>query len=127
MSRTLGRDCGFKLVFQFLFSKNFAINDYLNDCEFSEEEKDFALTIYKSVETNLDSLNTKLLSNLKNDLKLTDLYSLDYAILLITMAQIDYLNIPKDISINEAVRLAKKYSTDKSSSFVNGVLSSIYN
>ena len=127
MSRTLGRDCGFKLVFQFLFSQNFAINDYLNDCEFSEEEKDFALTIYKSVETNLDSLNTKLLSNLKNDLKLTDLYSLDYAILLITMAQIDYLNIPKDISINEAVRLAKKYSTDKSSSFVNGVLSSIYN
>ena len=127
MSRTLGRDCGFKLVFQFLFSKNFAINDYLNDCEFSEEEKDFALTIYKSVETNLDSLNTKLVSNLKNDLKLTDLYSLDYAILLITMAQIDYLNIPKDISINEAVRLAKKYSTDKSSSFVNGVLSSIYN
>jgi N utilization substance protein B len=34
-------------------------------------------------------------------------------------------NIPKSVSINEAVELAKKYSTKSSFSFVNGVLGKI--
>ena len=33
-----------------------------------------------------------------------------------------YDDIPKGVAINEAVELAKKYGTDSSSSFVNGVL-----
>ena len=32
---------------------------------------------------------------------------------------------PKNVVINEAVELSKKYSTDKSYSFVNGVLASV--
>ena len=31
-------------------------------------------------------------------------------------------DIPKKVSINEAVELAKRYGTDDSASFVNGVL-----
>ena len=42
------------------------------------------------------------------------------------MASIDYLEQAMSLSVNEAVELAKKYSTEKSPSFVNGVLSSIY-
>lgn len=33
---------------------------------------------------------------------------------------------PPEVSINEAVELSKKYGTDKSKAFVNGVLSSYY-
>ena len=32
-------------------------------------------------------------------------------------------DIPTSVSINEAVKLAKKYGTDSSSSYINGVLS----
>lgn len=35
-------------------------------------------------------------------------------------------DIPPRVSINEAVELAKKYSTEKSGSFVNGVLDKIF-
>ena len=34
-------------------------------------------------------------------------------------------DIPHEVSINEAVELAKKYSTDKAASFINGILDSI--
>jgi len=37
------------------------------------------------------------------------------------------MNESVGLAINEAVELAKKYSTDNSPKFVNGVLSSIYN
>ena len=41
------------------------------------------------------------------------------------MAELYYLDdIPVSVSINEAVELAKKYSTEKSSGFINGVLGS---
>jgi N utilization substance protein B len=34
-------------------------------------------------------------------------------------------NIPSGVAINEAVEIAKKFGTDNSSSFVNGVLGSV--
>lgn len=38
---------------------------------------------------------------------------------------IAFLDIPTAVSINEAIELAKKYSTEKSGSFVNGVLDAV--
>ncbi|CUT06774.1 transcription antitermination protein NusB, partial [Candidatus Kryptonium thompsonii] len=35
--------------------------------------------------------------------------------------------IPPKVTINEAIELAKKFSTEKSSKFVNGVLDAVYN
>ena len=37
---------------------------------------------------------------------------------------VNFEDIPTSVSINEAVKLAKKYGTDNSGSFINGVLSS---
>ncbi len=34
-------------------------------------------------------------------------------------------NIPIEVSLNEAVEIAKKYGTDKSSKFVNGILDAV--
>ena len=34
-------------------------------------------------------------------------------------------DIPKAVSINEALELSKKYSEDKSKSFINGILDKI--
>ena len=127
MSRTLARDCGFKLVFQNMFSREFVIDDFFSDVDLSQEEKDYSLAIFNAVKDNLEVLDNKLQDNLTKSLKLKDIYTLDHAILLVAMAQIDILHEDKGIAINEAVKLAKKYSSDKSPSFINGVLSSIYN
>lgn len=52
----------------------------------------------------------------------------DKSILLIAMAEIRYFDeIPPVVSVSEATGLAKKYSTEKSADFVNGVLSGVIN
>ena len=52
----------------------------------------------------------------------------DKSILLIAMAEINYFNdIPNVVSVSEAAGLAKKYSSETSADFVNGVLSGVIN
>ena len=126
MSRILARDCGFKMVFQYLFSEQTEGEKVIDEYELTDEEKDFSIGIFSAVKNNFEELNKKLNLNLKNNLTIKDIYKLDYAIILVAMASIDYLEQAMSLSVNEAVELAKKYSTEKSPSFVNGVLSSIH-
>ena len=52
---------------------------------------------------------------------------IDKVILRLALAEILYFSdIPPEVSINEAIELAKKYSTEKSSKFINGILDAIY-
>ena len=52
----------------------------------------------------------------------------DKSILLIAMAEILYFkDIPPVVSVSEATGLARKYSTETSADFVNGVLSGVIN
>ena len=53
---------------------------------------------------------------------------MDKSILLIAMAEILYFDdIPPVVSVSEATNLARKYSTEKSVDFVNGILSGVIN
>ena len=127
MSRILSRDCGFKMVYQYLFSSSSNPEDILNEYDLGEEDKSFALSIFKSATENFDEIQNKISESLKNNLKISDLYKLDLAILISSIAQIDYLSESVSLVINEAVECAKKYSTDNSPKFINGFLSSVYN
>ena len=50
---------------------------------------------------------------------------LNRSILQLAMYEIQYMNdIPTGVAISEAVRIAKKYDTDETGSFVNGILGS---
>ena len=54
--------------------------------------------------------------------------AVDLAFLRLALTEIHYMeNIPVSVSINEAVNMAKKFSTEKSASFINGVLGKIVN
>ncbi|MBO5334354.1 MAG: transcription antitermination factor NusB [Clostridia bacterium] len=53
---------------------------------------------------------------------------MDKTILLIAMAEIKFFDdIPPVVSVSEAAGLARKYSTDTSADFVNGVLAGVIN
>ena len=54
------------------------------------------------------------------------LYKVDLAILVLAIIELKYVKEnPKEVIINEAVELAKKYSTEKSPKFINGILADI--
>lgn len=126
MSRILARDCAFKMTFQYLFNKDFEVEKVFEEFDLTEEEKDFSLNLFGLIKNNYDEISQKISLSLKNDMKTTDLYKLDFAILLFTVCSIDYMQDSVALAINQAVELAKKYSTDNSPKFVNGVLSTIY-
>ena len=127
MSRILAREYAFKMIFQYLFSKDVEAQ-IINDDEqnLSSEEKEFSLELFSAATNNFEQISSKISENLKGK-TLNDLYKLDYAIFVYAVACVDYLNESVSLAINQAVELAKKYSTDNSPKFVNGVLSYIYN
>ncbi len=58
----------------------------------------------------------------------TRLAIVDRAILRLAVYELLYLpQIPKGVVVNEAIELAKTFSTEKSGKFVNGVLGSVVN
>jgi N utilization substance protein B len=51
----------------------------------------------------------------------------DLAAMLIAIYEMKYMDdIPMSVSINEAIEIVKRYSTEKSGKYVNGILSSVY-
>jgi N utilization substance protein B len=87
------------------------------------EDEAYFLDIVYGVINSRDELDEKFVPFLKN-WKLERLPQTDRIILEIAVYEILTVEeIPTSVSINEAVKLAKKYGTDNSSSYINGVLS----
>ncbi len=56
------------------------------------------------------------------------IYKIDKAIMLVALAEILYCqDVPPVVSVSEAAALARKYSTENSAGFVNGVLGGFIN
>lgn len=70
----------------------------------------------------------EIISGYARDWTLKRMPILDKSILRIGTYELLYEDeIPLSVSINEAVELAKKYSTESSSRFVNGILGNVVN
>ena len=53
---------------------------------------------------------------------------MDVIIMMVALAELhDFPSIPVNVTLNEYIEIAKQYSTDKSGTFVNGVLDKIVN
>ena len=125
--RKTARDIAFKLVFEYLFGgeKNDQTFDALVQEHSVSNEKKYLEKIYNGVIEKYDELNKIIADNAKG-YSLERIYKVDKAILLLAIYEIKYLkDIPYAVSINEAVELAKQYSTEKSPTYINGILSKI--
>ena len=126
MSRIETRERAMELLFQIGF-RNDPISDQIETFKenFPEviEDEAYFLDIVYGVINSRDELDEKFVPFLKN-WKLERLPQTDRIILEIAVYEILTVEeIPTSVSINEAVKLAKKYGTDNSSSYINGVLS----
>ncbi|GAI43990.1 unnamed protein product, partial [marine sediment metagenome] len=126
--RRLSREMALKVLFQIdLVSTNIeeTLKYTFGNDKFSDEVKEFTLILVKGVMINLSEID-KAINNYTNNWSLERITNIDRNILRMAIYEILYLNnIPKSVSINEAVELAKKYGTKSSFSFVNGVLGKI--
>ena len=92
-----------------------------------EEDLLFAADLIATVDEHRDELIAGI-EDACHHYKENRINPTDKSILLVAMAEIKYFKeIPAIVSVSEATGLARKYSTDKSADFVNGVLSGVIN
>lgn len=91
-----------------------------------EEVQSYALSIVQTFNAHRDEVDELLVQSLV-DWQLERLARIDRDILRIAVTEIRFLAVPDRIAINEAVELAKRYSSDEGHRFINGVLRRVTN
>lgn len=132
MSRVTAREAAFKLVFEFLFSgeinkRTFGI---FSAAENDETESEYIREVYCGVIDNYDELVSIIGRFSENGVDkgfaVERIYKPDLAVLLVAVYEMKYMkSIPNNVSISEAVNLIKRFSTEKSHRYVNGVLAAV--
>ncbi len=88
----------------------------------SEEEWGYVDAVVHGVRREQPALD-RIISDLASGWKLERIANVDRNILRLALYEIrDRPDIPASVSVNEAVEMAKKYSTEESGKFVNGIL-----
>ena len=92
-----------------------------------ESETQYIQTVFKGVNEKRDEIDA-IIEKHAQEWSLERITKVDLAVLRYCIYELTYLSdsVPDSISINEAVELVKKYSTDKSRTFVNGVLAAYW-
>ncbi len=124
--RKTARENAFKLIFEKLINEDSDELGYAALAEgLDENDKNFLDTLLCGVETEKEFLKS-VVSRFLRGFNLDRIYKIDLAILYVSCYEILFLtDVPDKVSVNEAVELAKTYSTDKSPAFVNGVLAGV--
>jgi N utilization substance protein B len=139
MSRRLARESAIQFLYSTDFNKNENLEEMLMEFFEIDEEKNedkpqdslntndirFSQEIIRGTLDKLEYIDRLLQSNITGWTK-ERIAKVDLAILRLALYEILFRDdIPESVSINEALELAKKYSTDESSGFINGVLGKI--
>lgn len=91
-----------------------------------KETKDFITQLFEVSLENRDWCEDQIKSRL-NNWEFERVAVLDRLLLVVAISEIFFIDsVPPKVSISEAIQIAKQYSTEDSSAFVNGVLDSIY-
>lgn len=124
MSRRDARDIAFKLIFSYTFDEEKnpeALEEYVSGCD--ADDKSYVMEVYNGVIEHY----TELMDDVKNNAEKFDvsrIYKTDLAVVLLALYEIKYMSsIPFKVSVDEAISMAHKYSTEKSGKYINGILS----
>ena len=139
MSRRLARESAIQFLYSTDFNKNENLDEMLKDFFDAEDENidnklqdtlnsndmEFAEEIIRGTIDKLEHIDHLIQTNTTGWTK-ERIAKVDLAILRLALYEILYReDIPSSVAINEAIELAKKYSTEESGGFVNGVLGKI--
>jgi len=128
MGRKIARESAMKLLFQMELSKDFSpesMDIFLETNEFSADEKEYIRYTVNTAIDNLELIDNKI-EKYSLGWKINRIPKVDLAILRLAICEILFRDdIPVEVSINEAIDISKKYSTDEASKFINGLLGSL--
>lgn len=93
-----------------------------NVSSFDDNVKGFANILITGSCENIDGIDC-IINRYSQHWRLSRMTKIDRNILRMAIYELAYMrNIPPPVTINEAIELAKKYGTENSGSFINGIL-----
>ncbi len=120
--RSYAREVAFCKIYSYLICGSFDGDFSQFDTEkLSDDDISFATDMVNGVIQQKSALDAAI-GELSKSFKLSRIYRPDLAALEMAIWEINNTDTPRPVAINEAVSLAKKYSTEKSVGYVNGVL-----
>ncbi|MGR3309143.1 MAG: transcription antitermination factor NusB [Candidatus Brocadiales bacterium] len=127
--RSQGRELALQALYQFEICGKEAAEEVQSFCKKYAKEADvyeFAISLVNGCLPVIKELDEKIASVAENwDVR--RMAVIDRNILRLAVYELLYRNdIPPKVSINEAIDLAKRYSTENSGTFVNGILDKIF-
>ena len=130
MSRKKARIGQMQLLYQMDLTNKFDIKEvelFLdNNFSFSDDEIEYINVAIPQLIDNIEEIDSVIEKNLEK-WSFKRLAKVDRAILRIAVFEMLYReDIPEEVSINEAIEIAKVYGSLESQKFINGILGSIY-
>ena len=123
--RSKARECAFKVIFASGFGENECRRAVYRAAELNEDATEYADKLVALVGQHRAEL-AEMLDRYAIGFSERRMFPVDRSVLLLALAEIMYIeDVPPVVSVDEAVGLVKKYSTEKSAGFVNGVLAAV--
>lgn len=127
--RRQSRELALKLLHQIDFTKadlSQSFQDFKTAFVFSDKVWPYATDLILGVQKNKKAI-LQLIEEKSKNWKLSRIATVDLHILSIAIFELKFAkeNTDKAILIDEALEVAKKYSSKKSSSFINGILDQV--
>lgn len=130
MSRTELREHIFRMLFRIEFNSAEEMKEqegfYFEDLEEATgKDQEYILDKYRAIVEKKEEIDT-LLNEVSEGWKTSRMNRVDLTIMRLAVYEIKWdEDVPTGVAINEAVELAKKYSSDDGPSFVNGILAKV--
>lgn len=130
MNRLEARENVMQMLFQMEIQMDFSkeaketfIQNYIDD----DSQLDYINDVYEAYASHANEIDD-LIEQYSTGWKIERLAKVDLAVIRLCIAEMKYKEgelIPVPASINEAVKIAKKYGGESSGKFVNGILGKI--
>lgn len=130
MTRKELREHIFKMVFQLAFNEPEDMSDhlklYLEELvSAADKDKSYIQNKYEAVKEKVEEIDT-ILNETSAKWQTNRMNKVDLSILRLAVYEMKWdEDIPESVAINEAIELAKKFSSEEAPVFVNGVLAKI--
>lgn len=129
MSRKRARIGAMQALFAMDVNDDFSTDKldlFMENHEFQGDEVDYIKRTVPDILDKLELVDETIEKNLKG-WTMARLAKVDRQILRIAVYEFLYKDdIPEEVSINEAVEIARLYSSDEAPKFINGILGTIY-
>ena len=124
--RRKSREYALQMLFQWEMGKQDPSrieHGFWKNARAQKSTREFANRLFESAAARAEELDP-IISSLAQNWRLERIAAIDRALLRLALAELRTMGTPAKVVINEAVELAKKFSSEEAAPFINGILDS---